>query len=388
MTLNPAALFAQAIRDRQAYQINYTHSTQELMKPFQKQRTFQSAPGIELPETLEHDLTALGFNQEQIATMMSTKEQAVDGLAQRVPQKDDKPNAAGPARATRKRGNDGAAGQYRNLCLHDDENKRNWVLYNPEAAMHATNIPLPPFMARFARYEPGHSHILEFNTVSHSVRMRTPTRAIEGRAVDYTPQGPRFTGPEPAALPSQAKTDAAKPVQKRAAPAKTSRAAAAAGTKRKAADAFTPTSIPPSSGETVNSAAPTNPKHAKTASPPPPIPVAMSMPLITIIAATPESEPAPAGTAISAPAERQEPPQPAGGVNTRPRRQGRPPVRLADEMAAASVVTARRAVRLGKKRKAEEEGKEKGPAAKKPAKAGGRARKVKKEKDGEEEEEE
>ena len=77
----------------------------------------------------------------------------------------------------------------------------DWILFDPSHGYqdfldsHNVIIRLrdpPPFFEQYETYGPGNRRILEYNTKTHSVRLKTTPKVLEGKEVVYTASGPKI----------------------------------------------------------------------------------------------------------------------------------------------------------------------------------------------------
>lgn len=49
---------------------------------------------------------------------------------------------------------------------------------------------LPPHFEQYKTYEVGNERILEYNTASHNVRLKSTPQALQGKSIEYRDRGP------------------------------------------------------------------------------------------------------------------------------------------------------------------------------------------------------
>ncbi|KAK1087063.1 hypothetical protein LTR33_001251 [Friedmanniomyces endolithicus] len=159
--------------------------------------SFRTAPGIESAREVKEDLSEMGFTAQRVKQIGGRKEtRLADGqvLKRRLEQ------AAGMGQGRAKREGKGRAKDYEDLRLGKE---RNWALFDPlrdypdfqdkekEPSKHCE----PPLVfQQYKTYEPGNERIVEFNTISRSLRLRTtPAMLSEGNMeLQYTSTGPKL----------------------------------------------------------------------------------------------------------------------------------------------------------------------------------------------------
>ncbi|KAI7265966.1 hypothetical protein KC343_g2967 [Hortaea werneckii] len=169
---------------------------------------YRPPPGLDNTKYLKSDLKAFGFDAKEVKQLVAKKEPVVDAQGQRPP------HAAGivvrseshgsnnswndgedgedkwTGRAVRTTGKNGNGKGYEHLYLKEGT---NWVLFDPLRGWpHFGPFGPPPFLLKWEYYEPGNAKLLEFNVISHSVRMRSCPDVLKGKQVVYTKTGPKI----------------------------------------------------------------------------------------------------------------------------------------------------------------------------------------------------
>ncbi|KAK0917357.1 hypothetical protein LTR02_000222 [Friedmanniomyces endolithicus] len=144
--------------------------------------SFRTAPGIESAREVKEDLSEMGFTAQRVKQIGGRKEtRLADGqvLKRRLEQ------AAGMGQGRAKREGKGRAKDYEDLRLGKERRQGEGTL----EALRAT-VSLPAYKT----YEPGNERIVEFNTISRSLRLRTtPAMLSEGKMeLQYTSTGPKL----------------------------------------------------------------------------------------------------------------------------------------------------------------------------------------------------
>ncbi|KAK0287423.1 hypothetical protein LTR91_001723 [Friedmanniomyces endolithicus] len=159
--------------------------------------SFRTAPGIESAREVKEDLSEMGFTAQRVKQIGGQKEtRLADGQMsnRRLEQ------AAGMGQGRAKREGKGRAKDYEDLRLGKDG---NWALFDPLRGyadfLDKDKEPLkhsepPSIFRQYETYEPGNERIVEFNSVSRSLRLRTtPVMLSEGRMeLQYTSTGPKL----------------------------------------------------------------------------------------------------------------------------------------------------------------------------------------------------
>ncbi|KAK0352960.1 hypothetical protein LTR91_021312 [Friedmanniomyces endolithicus] len=157
----------------------------------------RSASGIERAREVKEDLSEMGFTTQRVKQIGGRKEtRLADGqvLKRRLEQ------AAGIGQGRAKREGKGKAKDYEDLRLGKD---RNWALFDPlrgypdfldEEKEPLKHYEPPSIFQLYETYEPGNTRIVEFNTISRSLRLRTtPAMLSEGNMeLQYTSTGPKL----------------------------------------------------------------------------------------------------------------------------------------------------------------------------------------------------
>ncbi|RMZ15599.1 hypothetical protein D0860_01498, partial [Hortaea werneckii] len=169
---------------------------------------YRPPTGLDNTKYLKSDLKAFGFDAKEVKQLVAKKEPIVDAQGQRPP------HAAGvivrsdsygsnnswndgedgedrwTGGAGRTTGKNGNGKGYEHLYLKEGT---NWVLFDPLRGWpHFGPFGPPPFLLKWEYYEPGNANLLEFNVISHSVRMRSCPDFLKGKRVVYTKTGPKI----------------------------------------------------------------------------------------------------------------------------------------------------------------------------------------------------
>ncbi|GAB1740212.1 hypothetical protein NU219Hw_g5328t1 [Hortaea werneckii] len=169
---------------------------------------YRPPTGLDNTKHLKSDLRAFGFDAKEVKRLIAKREPIVDGQGQRPP------HAAGTVvrsdsygsnnswndggdgedkwteRAGRTNGKNGIGKGYEHLYLKEET---SWVLFDPLRGWPRFGPFGPPqFLLKWEYYEPGNARLLEFNLISHSVRMRTCPDILKGKQVVYTKTGPKI----------------------------------------------------------------------------------------------------------------------------------------------------------------------------------------------------
>ncbi|KAI7542448.1 hypothetical protein KC331_g7975 [Hortaea werneckii] len=169
---------------------------------------YRPPTGLDNTKYLKSDLRAFGFDAKEVKQLIAKREPIVDGHGQRPP------HAAGTVvrsdsygsnnswndgedgedkwtgRAGRTNGKNGSGKGYEHLYLREGT---SWVLFDPQRGWPRFGPFGPPrSLLKWEYYEPGNARLLEFNLVSHSVRMRSCPNVLKGKQVVYTKTGPKI----------------------------------------------------------------------------------------------------------------------------------------------------------------------------------------------------
>ncbi|KAI6894999.1 hypothetical protein KC318_g2707 [Hortaea werneckii] len=107
---------------------------------------YRPPTGLDNTKYLKSDLRAFGFDAKEVKQLIAKREPIVDG----------------------------------------------WVLFDPLRGWpHFGPFGPPRFLLKWEHYEPGNARLLEFNLISHSVRMRSCPDILKGKQVVYTKTGPK-----------------------------------------------------------------------------------------------------------------------------------------------------------------------------------------------------
>ncbi|RMY52850.1 hypothetical protein D0865_05574, partial [Hortaea werneckii] len=168
---------------------------------------YRPPTGLDNTKYLKSDLRAFGFDAKEVKQLIAKREPIVDGQGQRPP------HAAGAVvrsdsyggnnswndgedgedkwtgRAGRTNGKNGNGKGYEHLYLREGT---SWVLFDPLRGWPRFGPFGPPqFLLKWEYYKPGNEKLLEFNLISHSVRMRSCPNVLKGKQVVYTKTGPK-----------------------------------------------------------------------------------------------------------------------------------------------------------------------------------------------------
>ncbi|KAG9834477.1 hypothetical protein KCU98_g14700, partial [Aureobasidium melanogenum] len=80
-------------------------------------------------------------------------------------------------------------GRYNNLCLHKGARNQLWVVYDPLKHKPIFDNDALMLTVRFAVFQPGNPRLIEYNTKTTSLRIRS-SRIIVGQQIKYTANGP------------------------------------------------------------------------------------------------------------------------------------------------------------------------------------------------------
>ncbi|KAG9581223.1 hypothetical protein KCU77_g12092, partial [Aureobasidium melanogenum] len=80
-------------------------------------------------------------------------------------------------------------GRYNNLCLHKSARNQLWVVYDPLKHKPIFDNDALMLTVRFAIFQPGNPRLIEYNTKTTSLRIRS-SRIIVGQQIKYTANGP------------------------------------------------------------------------------------------------------------------------------------------------------------------------------------------------------
>ncbi|KAH9826610.1 hypothetical protein Tdes44962_MAKER00574 [Teratosphaeria destructans] len=151
-------------------------------------------------KSVKSDLEGFGFGKKNVGDMIKRKDVSdiyVSGAkvarAGATAEGEEK-----KGRTAKGKAKSSGAPAYEPLCLAEGT---NWVLFDPnrgypstvqdrhndETAAHAP----PAIFQRFETYRPGNARIVEFNTVSRAVRLRSTPAVLVAREVRYERFGPR-----------------------------------------------------------------------------------------------------------------------------------------------------------------------------------------------------
>ncbi|KAK5120629.1 hypothetical protein LTR85_005987 [Meristemomyces frigidus] len=163
-----------------------------VMKRFKipKGTKFSTPNSLDSDKDLKDDLKDLGFSAKRVKELVAKQEPVVDGHGQ-IPQGQVvKPTEEEKEAATRsERLQRGNKGKYEHLYLTEGT---NWVLFDPLRGYPKQAGDPPELFQKLETYKPGNAKILEYNTVSESVRIRSLPKVLDGRDVQYLPNGPRL----------------------------------------------------------------------------------------------------------------------------------------------------------------------------------------------------
>ncbi|KAI7167726.1 hypothetical protein KC316_g11854 [Hortaea werneckii] len=169
---------------------------------------YRPPTGLDNTKNLKSDLRAFGFDAKEVKQLIAKREPIVDGQGQRPPHaagtvvrsdsygsnnswndgEDAEDKWTGRAGRTNSKNGNGKA--YEHLYLREGT---SWVLFDPLRGWPRFGPFSPPrFLLKWEYYEPGNARLLEFNLVSHSVRMRSCPDILKGKQVVYTKTGPKI----------------------------------------------------------------------------------------------------------------------------------------------------------------------------------------------------
>ncbi|KAG9673325.1 hypothetical protein KCU99_g8142, partial [Aureobasidium melanogenum] len=80
-------------------------------------------------------------------------------------------------------------GRYNDLCLHKGARNQLWVVYDPLKHKPIFDNDALMLTVRFAIFQPGNPRLIEYNTKTTSLRIRS-SRIIVGQQIKYTANGP------------------------------------------------------------------------------------------------------------------------------------------------------------------------------------------------------
>ncbi|CAD0112373.1 unnamed protein product [Aureobasidium uvarum] len=80
-------------------------------------------------------------------------------------------------------------GRYNDLCLHKGSRNKLWVVYDPLKHKPTLDSDTLLLTVRFAIFQPGNPRLIEYNTKTTSLRIRS-SRIIVGQQIKYTANGP------------------------------------------------------------------------------------------------------------------------------------------------------------------------------------------------------
>ncbi|KAK4539461.1 hypothetical protein LTR36_010938 [Oleoguttula mirabilis] len=144
---------------------------------------------------LRDDLKDLGFSAKRVKELVAKPEPVVDGHAQipqyvgKVTEEEEREKEEAASRSERLQR--GGKGRYEHLYLAEGT---NWVLFDPLRGYPRHASEPSETLQKFETFKPGNAKILEYNTVSQSVRVRSAPKVLlgEGRDVQYLATGPRL----------------------------------------------------------------------------------------------------------------------------------------------------------------------------------------------------
>ncbi|KAF2773865.1 hypothetical protein EJ03DRAFT_70651 [Teratosphaeria nubilosa] len=155
-------------------------------------------------KSVKSDLEGFGFGKKNVGDMMKRKEVSdiyVSGAKEQsagaTEEVEEKKGRDKIQRNAKGKGNSGAPA-YEPLFLAEGT---NWVLFDPTKGYPSTfknsnneetvaQAP-PAIFQRFETYQPGNARIVEFNTVSRAVRLRSTPAVLVAREVRYERSGPK-----------------------------------------------------------------------------------------------------------------------------------------------------------------------------------------------------
>ncbi|KAI4833507.1 hypothetical protein E4T44_09389 [Aureobasidium sp. EXF-8845] len=127
------------------------------------------------PKHLTRDLRELGFKKELVRKFVErpdSVEHATILLKSYSP----------PSRKPRK-------GRYNNLCLRKNSRNQLWMVFDPLKHKPLLDKDTLLLTVRFAVFQPGNPRLIEYNTKTTSLRIRS-SRIIAGQQINYTANGP------------------------------------------------------------------------------------------------------------------------------------------------------------------------------------------------------
>ncbi|KAI6885567.1 hypothetical protein KC360_g2779 [Hortaea werneckii] len=210
--LSPPPAMDPTVDAPQAEQLPTLGAEQPATKPQAKVKLakgpYRPPTGLDNTKHLKSDLKAFGFDAKEVKQLVAKKEPVVDAQGQRPP------HAAGivvrsdsfgsnnswndgedeegkwTGRAGRTNGKNGNGKGYDHLYLKEGT---SWVLFDPLRGWpHFGPFGPPPFLLKWEYYEPENAKLLEFNLISHSVRMRSCPAVLKGKQIVYTKTGPKI----------------------------------------------------------------------------------------------------------------------------------------------------------------------------------------------------
>ncbi|RMY18281.1 hypothetical protein D0867_05439 [Hortaea werneckii] len=160
---------------------------------------YRPPTGLDNTKYLKSDLRAFGFDAKEVKQLIAKREPIVDGQGQRPP------HAAGAVVRSDSYGsnnswNDGEGGEDKWTGRAGRTNGKNGNgkayehLYLTEGTSKLGSLRPSTRLATlwaWEHYEPGNARLLEFNLISHSVRMRSCPDILKGKQVVYTKTGPK-----------------------------------------------------------------------------------------------------------------------------------------------------------------------------------------------------
>ncbi|KAK3679021.1 hypothetical protein LTR78_001474 [Recurvomyces mirabilis] len=185
-------------------------------KPSLTRPIFRTAQGVESTKDLKTDFADMGMSKKKVGEVAGIKESRMpDG---KTIHKRASPSGAAEGGGREKRVKRDSAvkgkekggkveGEYEGLRVGGDP---NWILFDPHPTnSHNSPSPFPPFhttnnnatpnfrdpprcFAQFETYKLGNKRILEYNLVTHSVRLKSTPEVLEGKEVLYSGSGPKI----------------------------------------------------------------------------------------------------------------------------------------------------------------------------------------------------
>ena len=70
----------------------------------------------------------------------------------------------------------------------------DWILFDPYKSYEGD---ISESFEKFVEFAPGHTHILEFNIVSQSVRVKSTPAVLAGKSINYSKSGPKLVDGPP-----------------------------------------------------------------------------------------------------------------------------------------------------------------------------------------------